>query len=143
MFLGITMKFTALGLALAASALAASPAMAQDTALDRTAVIDTIDDATLKAAVAAIGGTTSPLDDEENTLRIAYPNGMRGVARRMACTGKDACKGLILLGYFTPPLPPGQGPEVVPPDFLFNGKVASWGDEMYEQVSARAQEGAV
>lgn len=51
--------------------------------------------------------------------------------------------GSYALGYFTPPLPPGQGPEVVPPDFLFNGKVAAWGDEMYEKVSARAQDGAV
>ncbi|NQY97161.1 MAG: phytanoyl-CoA dioxygenase family protein [Henriciella sp.] len=51
--------------------------------------------------------------------------------------------GSYALGYFTPPLPPGKGPEVVPPDFLFNGKVASWGDEMYEKVSARAQDGAV
>ncbi|MEL7541142.1 MAG: phytanoyl-CoA dioxygenase family protein [Pseudomonadota bacterium] len=51
--------------------------------------------------------------------------------------------GSYALGYFTPPLPPGKGPEVVPPEFLFNGKVASWGDEMYEKVSARAQEGAV
>jgi hypothetical protein len=51
--------------------------------------------------------------------------------------------GSYALGYFTPPLPPGQGPDVVPPDFLFNGKVASWGDDMYEKVSARAQDGAV
>jgi len=51
--------------------------------------------------------------------------------------------GSYALGYFTPPLPPGKGPEVVPPDFLFNGKVASWGDEMYEKVSARAHDGAV
>lgn len=51
--------------------------------------------------------------------------------------------GSYALGYFTPPLPPGKGPEVVPPDFLFNGKVASWGDDMYEKVSARAQDGAI
>lgn len=51
--------------------------------------------------------------------------------------------GSYALGYFTPPLPPGKGPEVVPPEFLFNGKVASWGDDMYEKVSARAQDGAV
>ncbi|MEM6651159.1 MAG: phytanoyl-CoA dioxygenase family protein [Pseudomonadota bacterium] len=50
--------------------------------------------------------------------------------------------GSYALGYFTPPLPPGKGPEVVPPEFLFNGKVASWGDDMYEKVSARAQDGA-
>jgi ectoine hydroxylase-related dioxygenase (phytanoyl-CoA dioxygenase family) len=51
--------------------------------------------------------------------------------------------GSYALGYFTPPLPPGKGPEVVPPDFLFNGKASAWGDEMYEQVSARAKDGAV
>lgn len=49
--------------------------------------------------------------------------------------------GSYALGYFTPPLPPGQGPEVVPPEFLFNGKVASWGEEMYQNTSARAAEG--
>jgi ectoine hydroxylase-related dioxygenase (phytanoyl-CoA dioxygenase family) len=51
--------------------------------------------------------------------------------------------GSYALGYFTPPLPPGKGPEVVPPDFLFNGQASAWGDEMYEQVSARAKDGAV
>ncbi|MEL6856850.1 MAG: phytanoyl-CoA dioxygenase family protein [Pseudomonadota bacterium] len=51
--------------------------------------------------------------------------------------------GSYALGYFTPPLPPGQGPEVVPPEFLFNGKVASWGEDLYESVSARAKDGAV
>ena len=50
--------------------------------------------------------------------------------------------GSYALGYFTPPLAPGEGPEAVPPEFLFNGKVASWGDDMYENVSARAQDGA-
>lgn len=29
--------------------------------------------------------------------------------------------GSYALGYFTPPLPPGEGPEVVPPDFALNG----------------------
>lgn len=51
--------------------------------------------------------------------------------------------GSYALGYFTPPVAPGKGPEVVPPEFLFNGKVASWGDEMYEKVSARAEKGEV
>ncbi|MEO0418047.1 MAG: hypothetical protein AAF249_04235 [Pseudomonadota bacterium] len=100
------MKSTLLALALAAfggGALAASPANAQDTAFDGAKVIESIDEATLQTAIAAIGATTTPLDDEDNTIRIAYPNGMRGVARRMACQGKDACKGLILLGYFTKP----------------------------------------
>ena len=103
------MKCTALALALAASALAASPAYAQEPSFDGAKVIDSLDDATLKAAITAIGGTTAPLDDEDNTLRIAYPNGMRGVARRMACSDADACRGLILLGYFT--LPEDASPE--------------------------------
>ena len=50
--------------------------------------------------------------------------------------------GSYALGYYTPPLPPGEGPEVVPPEFIFNGKVESWGDEMYENVSTRARDGA-
>lgn len=97
------MKSALLSLALATAVFASSPASAQDQAIDRTAVIDAIDDATLKTAITAVGGTTAALDDEENTLRIAYPNGMRGVARRMACEATTGCKGLILLGYFTPP----------------------------------------
>ncbi|MEM7688295.1 MAG: hypothetical protein AAF291_04670 [Pseudomonadota bacterium] len=102
------MKSTLLGLALATGALAASPALAQeagpqDAPLERDKVITAIDEATLSAAIAAVGGTTAPLDDEDNTVRIAYPNGMRGVARRMACEGTSGCKGLILLGYFTKP----------------------------------------
>ncbi|MEL7545220.1 MAG: phytanoyl-CoA dioxygenase family protein [Pseudomonadota bacterium] len=49
--------------------------------------------------------------------------------------------GSYALGYFTPPLAPGKGPEVVPPEFLFNGKVASWGDDLYDAVSDRAADG--
>lgn len=48
--------------------------------------------------------------------------------------------GSYALGYFTPPVDPGEGPEVVPPEFLFNGKVSGWGDELYEQVSARVRD---
>ena len=51
--------------------------------------------------------------------------------------------GSYALGYFTPPTAPGVNPEVVPPEFLFNGKVASWGDDLYESVSERAAEGAL
>ena len=96
------MNLKSLALAVALAAAPVCSASAQETSITRNTVIETIDDATLKTAIAAIGGTTAPLDDEDNTLRIAYPNGMRGVARRMACTGKESCKGLILLGYFTP-----------------------------------------
>lgn len=49
--------------------------------------------------------------------------------------------GSYALGYFSPPTAPGQNPEVVPPEFLFNGKVTGWGDDLYEGVTARAKEG--
>lgn len=51
--------------------------------------------------------------------------------------------GSYALGYFTPPLPPGEGPEIVPPDWLFGAKPKGWGDDMYETVSERAAEGAM
>ncbi len=98
------MQSTFLSLALAAAALIASPAAAQEQPFDSAKVIETIDEATLQGAIMAMGATTAPLDDEQNTVRVAYPNGMRGVARRMACDEEGAnCKGLILLGYFSRP----------------------------------------
>ena len=48
--------------------------------------------------------------------------------------------GSYALGYFTPPMGPGEGPEAVSPDSLFNGKVTGWSDELYEQVSARVRD---
>jgi ectoine hydroxylase-related dioxygenase (phytanoyl-CoA dioxygenase family) len=47
--------------------------------------------------------------------------------------------GSYALGYFSPPVAPGAGPEVVPPEFLFNGKADAWGDDLYRQVSQRVQ----
>jgi ectoine hydroxylase-related dioxygenase (phytanoyl-CoA dioxygenase family) len=46
--------------------------------------------------------------------------------------------GSYALGYFTPPLPPGEGPEIVPPETLFSGEVKGWGDDLYAKVSERA-----
>ncbi len=45
--------------------------------------------------------------------------------------------GSYALGYFSPPLPAGDGPEAVPPDFLFNGKAAAWGDALFDDVTSR------
>ncbi|MEM6856398.1 MAG: hypothetical protein AAF559_00880 [Pseudomonadota bacterium] len=95
------MKSILAALALLFAVSVVSPAHAQGEALDPATVIDAIDDATLSAAITSLGATSAPLDDEDNTVRIAYPDGMRGVARRMACTPEGGCKGLILLGYFT------------------------------------------
>lgn len=46
--------------------------------------------------------------------------------------------GSYALGYFSPPLPPGEGPEIVPPETLFSGEVKGWGDDLYAKVSERA-----
>lgn len=52
------------------------------------------------------------------------------------------CMGSYALGYYTPPNGPGESPEVVPPEFLFSGKVTDWsdGDDLYESVSRRSSE---
>ena len=46
--------------------------------------------------------------------------------------------GSYALGYFSPPLPPGEGPEIVPPETLFSGEIKGWGDDLYAKVSERA-----
>lgn len=51
--------------------------------------------------------------------------------------------GSYALGYFTPPLPPGEGPEIVPPDVLFGELPKGWGDDLYASVSGRTSEGAM
>lgn len=51
--------------------------------------------------------------------------------------------GSYALGYFTPPLAPGEGPEITPPDWLFGEKAKGWGDVLYDQVSERAAKGAM
>ena len=48
--------------------------------------------------------------------------------------------GSYALGYYSPPLPPGEGPEVVPPQFALGDKVPSgWGDDMLEVVTQRVR----
>lgn len=51
--------------------------------------------------------------------------------------------GSYALGYYTPPVPPGQGPEVVPPEFLFGAEAAGWGEDLYDQVTDRSREGTL
>lgn len=49
--------------------------------------------------------------------------------------------GSYALGYFTPPLPPGEGPEVVPPDFALGagrpGGSSLGGQDLYDETAAR------
>lgn len=51
--------------------------------------------------------------------------------------------GSYALGYFTPPLPPGEGPEITPPDWLFGADASSWGDTLFDSVNERAKKGAM
>jgi ectoine hydroxylase-related dioxygenase (phytanoyl-CoA dioxygenase family) len=46
--------------------------------------------------------------------------------------------GSYALGYFSPPLAPGEGPEAVPPQFALGETVAAgWGEDLYAAVSER------
>jgi len=45
--------------------------------------------------------------------------------------------GSYALGYFSPPLPPGQGPEVVPPQAALGEKAVGWGQELLETITER------
>ncbi|QMW24310.1 phytanoyl-CoA dioxygenase family protein [Sandaracinobacteroides saxicola] len=82
------------------------------------------------------------LRQEENQYLACPPE----VAKDFAPELRDLlgyAMGSYALGYFTPPLPPGEGPEVVPPEWLFSGRAEAWGDGLYDRVAARAAEGAM
>ena len=47
------------------------------------------------------------------------------------------------LGYFTPPLPPGEGPEVAPPELaLGETAAAGWVEELLESINQRLRDQA-
>jgi ectoine hydroxylase-related dioxygenase (phytanoyl-CoA dioxygenase family) len=46
--------------------------------------------------------------------------------------------GSYALGYFTPPVPPGEGPEAVPPQFALGDKAApGWGEDLLAAINER------
>jgi hypothetical protein len=45
--------------------------------------------------------------------------------------------GSYALGYFTPPLPPGAGPEVVPPEFALGVDASGWGEDLLAAINER------
>jgi ectoine hydroxylase-related dioxygenase (phytanoyl-CoA dioxygenase family) len=47
--------------------------------------------------------------------------------------------GSYALGYFSPPLPPGQGPEGVPPEYALGAKAGGWdgGADLLAKVNER------
>lgn len=88
------------------AALAQEPDQDQGPALEESRVIDALDDASLRTVLMQLSAAATPLDEEATTLRIAFPNGVIAIARRMACTSEDACKGLMLTAYL--PVPSGM-----------------------------------
>ena len=50
--------------------------------------------------------------------------------------------GSYALGYFSPPLAPGEGPEGVPPEFALGEKARDWGADLYEVVTERLRQRA-
>jgi hypothetical protein len=48
--------------------------------------------------------------------------------------------GSYALGYFSPPLAPGEGPEVVPPQFALGEAAApGWGEDLLEAINERVR----
>jgi len=48
--------------------------------------------------------------------------------------------GSYALGYFSPPLPPGEGPEVVPPQFALGEAAApGWGEDLLAAINERVK----
>ena len=78
---------------------------------------------------------------EENQYLSCPPDIARGFGTELQRLLGYAM-GSYALGYFTPPLPPGEGPEIIPPDWLFTGERKGWGDALFDKVSARAGAGA-
>lgn len=95
-------------------------ASAQDNAINQApvleagTVIDTLDDATLRTLLEQLSASVTPLDEEATTLRIAFSNGVIAIARRMACTAAEGCKGLMLTAYLPVPenMPAARAEEV-------------------------------
>ncbi len=45
--------------------------------------------------------------------------------------------GSYALGYFSPPLPPGAGPEIAPPQVALGADAAGWGEDLRAAINER------
>jgi len=86
------------------------------------------------------------LRQEENMYLSCPPDVARGLEPELAAMMGYAMSNYAL-GYFTPPLPPGEGPETVPPEWALGGmgKDAAGslgGAELLEEVIQRAKKKA-
>ena len=76
------------------------------------------------------------LRQEENQYLSCPPELARDLEPRLQAL-LGYCMGSYALGYYTPPLAPGRGPEVVPPEFALGAKAAGWGEDLRAAINAR------
>jgi hypothetical protein len=78
------------------------------------------------------------LRQEENQYLSCPPSVARALDPKLqALLGYQM--GSYALGYFSPPLAPGEGPEGVPPEFALGDKAHDWGADLYEIVTERVR----
>ena len=79
------------------------------------------------------------LRQEENQYLSCPPSIARSLDPKLQALLGYAM-GSYALGYYSPPLPPGQGPEVVPPQFALGDAVApGWGEELRAAINERVR----
>ena len=78
------------------------------------------------------------LRQEENQYLSCPPEIARTLDKKLQALLGYAM-GSYALGYYTPPLPPGAGPEVAPPQVALGEKAAGWGEDLLAAVNSRAK----
>lgn len=82
------------------------------------------------------------LRTEENQYLSCPPDVARTLDPKLQALMGYALGGYAL-GYFTPPLPPGEGPEACPPDAALGAEAQGWGDaSMAKAVAERVARAA-
>jgi hypothetical protein len=76
------------------------------------------------------------LRQEENQYLSCPPSVARDLDPKLQALLGYAM-GSYALGYYTPPLPPGVGPEIAPPQVALGAKAAGWGDDLRAAVTER------
>jgi ectoine hydroxylase-related dioxygenase (phytanoyl-CoA dioxygenase family) len=82
------------------------------------------------------------LRQEENQYLSCPPAVARGLDRDLQkLLGYQMSS--YALGYFSPPLPPGEGPEVAPPEWaLGETAAAGWGEDLLDSITQRLRDQA-
>jgi len=76
------------------------------------------------------------LRQEENQYLSCPPEIARGLDKKLQALLGYAM-GSYALGYYTPPLPPGAGPEVAPPQVALGSDAVGWGEDLRAAINAR------